>query len=109
MPAALGGDKVEAFSAGSKPSGIVNPDAIAVMKETGIDISKQSSKGFADLPVQDYDYVITMGCLDICPFFPAKEELSWDILDPKGQGIEVFREVRDQIRKQVEVLLTKNS
>lgn len=102
---ALGGDKIEAFSAGSWPSGIVNPEAIAAMKEVGIDISQQSSKGFKDLPRQDLDYVITMGCEDICPFFPAQQELAWDIPDPKGRGPEVFREVRDRIKKQVMELL----
>jgi protein-tyrosine-phosphatase len=104
---ALGGDKVEAYSAGSKPSGVVNPSAIAVMNEVGIDISKQSSKGFKDLPEADFDYVATMGCGDVCPFFPAKEELAWDIPDPKGKGPAFFGTVRDQIKKQVEELISK--
>ena len=104
---ALGGDKIEAYSAGSRPSGIVNPEAIAAMKEIGIDISQQSSKGFKDLPRQDFDYVVTMGCQDICPFFPAKQELAWDIPDPKGRDSEVFREIRDMIKAQVKTLLTK--
>ena len=102
---ALGGDKIEAFSAGSRPSGMVNPEAIAVMNEIGIDVSQQNSKGFKDLPRQDFDYVVTMGCQDVCPFFPAKQELAWDIPDPKGRGPEVFREVRDRIKKQVIELL----
>jgi arsenate reductase (thioredoxin) len=102
----LGGDKVEAYSAGSRPSGVVNPEAIAAMKEVGIDISQQTSKGFKDLPRQDLDYVVTMGCQDVCPFFPAKQELDWDIPDPKGRGQAVFREVRDLIRSQVLSLLS---
>lgn len=106
---ALGGDRIEVFSAGSRPSGVVNPEAIAAMKEVGIDISQQTSKGFKDLPRQDFDYVVTMGCQDVCPFFPAKQELAWDIPDPKGRGPADFREVRDQIRRQVKDLLTKIS
>lgn len=100
----LFGDKIEAYSAGSKPSGIVNPDAIKVMAEIGIDISGQKSKGFNDLPIKEFDYVITMGCQDSCPFFPAKEHLDWQIEDPKGKGIDVFRRVRDEIGKKVKEL-----
>jgi arsenate reductase len=103
----LGGDLIEAYSAGSKPSGVVNPDAIAVMKEAGLDISDARSKGFAALPVQDFDFVVTMGCQDICPFFPAREELTWDIPDPKGKGLVVFREVRDLIESRVKELLIR--
>jgi protein-tyrosine-phosphatase len=104
---ALGGDKFEVYSAGSRPSGVVNPEAIAAMKEVRIDISRQCSKGFKDLPRQDLDYVVTMGCQDVCPFFPAKQELAWDIPDPKGRGAEFFRMVRDQIKSQVAQLLLK--
>ncbi|HVN66875.1 MAG TPA: arsenate reductase ArsC [Candidatus Sulfotelmatobacter sp.] len=103
----LGGDKIEAFSAGSKPSGTVDPDAIVVMKEVDIDISQARSKGFADLPVQDYDYAVTMGCEDVCPFFPAREELIWDIPDPKGRDLIVFRTVRDEIKRQVAALIKR--
>jgi len=103
----LGGDKVEAFSAGSRPSGVVKPEAIAVMKEIGIDLSGARSKGFNDLPVHDYDYVVTMGCQDVCPFFPAREELAWDIPDPSGQELMVFRRARDEIKRQVEALINK--
>jgi arsenate reductase len=93
--------KIEALSAGSKPSGNVNETAIEVMKEAGIDISQQRSKGFNELPEKTFDYVITMGCGDVCPFVPAKKRIEWDILDPKGKPIEVFRETRDIIKKKV--------
>jgi arsenate reductase len=105
----LGGGLIEVFSAGSRPSGVINPEAIAAMKEVGIDISQQCSKGFKDLPRQGLDYVVTMGCQDVCPFFPAKEEFVWDIPDPKGQGPEFFRTVRDQIKNQVVQLLLEIS
>ncbi|HOU36103.1 MAG TPA: arsenate reductase ArsC [Candidatus Omnitrophota bacterium] len=68
---ALGSEIVEAYSAGSHPAFRINPDAIKVMQEAGIDISGQRCKGFKDLTVRDFDYVVTMGCDDICPFVPA--------------------------------------
>ena len=100
-----GVDAVAVYSAGSKPSGKVNPDAIAVMEEIGIDISSQRSKGFADLPVPDVDVIVTMGCEQTCPAFPAKERVGWSIEDPKGRGPETFRRVRDDIRAKVTELL----
>jgi arsenate reductase len=94
-------DRIEVFSAGSHPSGKVDPDAIEVMKEKEIDISKQISKGFLNLPHKNFDYLVTMGCEDICPFVPAEKTIHWQIPDPKGKPIEIFREVRDQIKRQV--------
>lgn len=104
-----GGDEFEVFSAGSKPSGIVNPDAIKVMKEAGINISGQSSKGFESLPYHRFDYIVTMGCQDTCPYFPAQKKVEWQIEDPKGKGLEVFRKVRDEIGKKVKELLNERT
>lgn len=101
----LGEGKVQAFSAGSKPSGKVNPLAIAVMQEKGIDISKNLSKGFFDLPERDFDFVITLGCSDTCPFFPAQQHIEWKIDDPKGKDIDFFRKVRDNIEEKVKEFL----
>ena len=89
---------LEAYSAGSKPSGIINPGALEVMREFGIDISKQKSKGFSDLPIKIFDYVITLGCKDICPFVPADKHIEWEIDDPKGKDLDFFRKVRDEIK-----------
>ncbi len=97
--------RIEAYSAGSKPSGKVNEIAIQVMKEAGIDISKQRSKGFDELHEKAFDYVITMGCGDVCPFVPAKKRIEWDIADPQGKPIEAFRETRDEIEKKVQELI----
>ena len=102
----FGKGRVEAFSAGSRPSGKINQTAVEVMKEIGVDISKQGSKGFDALPYKEFDLLITMGCGDECPFVPAKKRIDWQIRDPKGQSIEVFREVRDQIREKVLNLLS---
>lgn len=102
---ALGKDIVEAYSAGSKPSGKVNPMAIEVMREIDIDISGQKSKGFAELPIKNFDYVITLGCKDVCPFVSAKEHIEWQISDPKGKDTKFFRNVRDAIKCKVEELV----
>jgi arsenate reductase (thioredoxin) len=101
----LGGGLISAYSAGSRPSGKINPEAIKVMREAGIDISSQSSKGFDQLPVREFDYVITLGCRDACPFVPAKEHIDWNIADPKGENVEFFRKVRDDIADKVKELL----
>lgn len=98
---ACGGDLFEAYSAGSNPSGEVNPVAVKVMREEEIDISAQRSKGFKDLPGKDFDILVSMGCGDLCPFFPASEHIRWDIENPGGKDISVFRRVRDEIKGKV--------
>ena len=94
----------ESYSAGSKPSGKIDPLAIEVMKEAGIEILSQRSKGFNDLGVKEFDMVITLGCGDVCPFVPAKEHIEWKIDDPKGKEIGIFRIVRDHIKKNIKKL-----
>ena len=91
----------EPYSAGSKPSGKVDPMAVEVMKEAGIDISSQKSKGFNDLSIKEFDMAITLGCSDVCPFVLAKEHVEWKIDDPKGKDIGFFRIARDQIKDRV--------
>jgi arsenate reductase (thioredoxin) len=97
----LGGDEVEAFSAGSRPSGVVNPKAIAAMKELGYDLSTHGSKSLDDLPKGEFDYVATMGCGDACPWIPAKHRADWSIPDPKHMEPDEFRAVRNLIRSWV--------
>jgi len=96
---------IQGFSSGSKPSGIVNPMAIKVLKEKDIDISNADSKGFDQLSVRDFDYIVTMGCKDVCPFVPGKQKIDWQIPDPKNKDIDFFRTVRDIIEKQVQELI----
>lgn len=100
-----GGDKLEAWSAGSRPSGKVNLSAMSMMKEKGIDLSQHSSKGIEDLPSMRWDYVVTMGCGDACPFVSARAKLDWDIPDPVGLPLAEFRKVRDQIEQQVRAFI----
>lgn len=97
--------KFKAYSAGSKPSGVVNPIAIEVMKEIGIDISQNKSKSFDELTGIEFDYVVTMGCGDVCPFYPAKEKIDWNIEDPKGKPKEVFIKVRNDIENKIKTLV----
>ncbi|MBI3584484.1 MAG: arsenate reductase ArsC [Nitrospinae bacterium] len=98
-------EAISVYSAGSRPSGDINPMAVDVMEEKGIDISNQKSKGLDALSRDDFDFVITMGCGDNCPTVSAKKMIEWQIKDPKGASIEVFREVRDEIEKKVLELL----
>jgi protein-tyrosine-phosphatase len=96
-----GGDAVEAFSAGSRPSGVVNPKAVAAMQEIGYDLSAHGSKALGDLPSVEFDFAITMGCGDACPHVRAKRRADWAIPDPKHLAPDEFRAVRDLIRDHV--------
>ena len=103
----LGGDRVEAYSAGSRPSGVVNPKAVQAMAELGYDLTKHDSKSLDDLPKGEFDFVATMGCGDACPNIPAKTRDDWAIPDPKHLPPEEFREVRDLIRSKVAAALER--
>jgi arsenate reductase (thioredoxin) len=100
-----GGNEVEAFSAGSRPSGRVNPKAIEAMKELGYDLSRHTSKSLSDIPDIEYDLVATMGCGDECPLVRAKRHEDWDIPDPKNLDMDEFRQVRDLISTKVKTAL----
>jgi protein-tyrosine-phosphatase len=100
-----GGDRVEAYSAGSRPSGGVNPKAIDAMRELGYDLTTHHSKSLADLADIDFDVAVTMGCGDECPFLKARRRLDWNIPDPRDMPPEEFREVRDLIEAKVKELL----
>jgi arsenate reductase len=102
---AFGQGKVEVYSAGSRPSSQIDPLVIEVMKEKGIDLTAKRPKGLNDLPPIEMDYLVTMGCEETCPAIPAKKIIEWEIPDPKGKSIDVFREVRDLIEDKVRNLL----
>lgn len=102
----LGGENVEAYSAGSKPSGVVNPKAVTAMKELGYDLSVHDSKSLKEVEqYAPFDAVITMGCGDACPWMPAKKFIDWEIPDPKHMDPREFNSVRDMIREKVKGLL----
>ncbi len=102
-----GQGKVEAHSAGSRPSGRVNPKAIESMRELGYDLGAHRSKSFADLAGIDFDVAVTMGCGDQCPNLAAKRREDWSIPDPRDLPPERFREVRDLIEIKVQELLAR--
>lgn len=102
-----GGAGVEAHSAGSRPSGRVNPRAIAAMKERGYDLAAHASKSFADLPPGPFDAAVTMGCGDACPNVPARIREDWEIPDPRDLPDAEFRAVRDLIESRVKELLAR--
>lgn len=104
---ALSGDAVEVRSAGSMPAEQINPVAVAAMLELGIDIREQLPKVLTPEAVQASDAVITMGCGDVCPYFPGKRYEDWALDDPAGQGIESVRPIRDDIRARVLKLMNK--
>ena len=100
-----GGGRAEAHSAGSRPSGRVNPKAVEAMREKGYDLTMHASKSLDDLPDLEWDAAITMGCGDECPLLRAKRRDDWKIPDPKHMPPEQFREVRDLIERNVKQLL----
>jgi len=101
----LGGTDVEAYSAGSRPSGQINPKAIASMRELGYDLATHTSKSLTAIPAVEYDFVATMGCGDECPYVRTKRREDWDIPDPKDMEAKEFRVVRDLIGVKVNAVL----
>jgi protein-tyrosine-phosphatase len=102
---ALAGDAVEVRSAGSAPADQVNPSAVEAMNEVGIDITDQKPKILTPEASEASSVVITMGCGDVCPYFPGQRHEDWELDDPAGQGLDAVRVIRDDIRKRVETLV----
>ncbi|MBW2281994.1 MAG: arsenate reductase ArsC [Deltaproteobacteria bacterium] len=101
-----GGDAIEAWSAGSAPSGVVNAKTIAAMRELGYDLAAHRSQSLAELPDVEFDALVTMGCGDACPHVAARRRYDWAIPCPKEMAEPEFREVRDEIARRVRELLT---
>jgi arsenate reductase len=104
---ALAGDDIQVRSAGTIPADRVNQVAVEAMREVGIDLTTATPKILTDQAVQASDVVITMGCGDSCPFYPATRYLDWPLADPAGQGIDAVRPIRDAIRANVEALIAE--
>ncbi|MBA4066930.1 MAG: arsenate reductase ArsC [Isosphaera sp.] len=100
-----GGDTVEAFSAGSRPSGRVNPKAVEAMRQVGHDLTAHTSKGLDEFNGREFDAAVTMGCGDECPLVVARRRVDWKIPDPKELPPGRFNEVRDLIERKVKELL----
>jgi protein-tyrosine-phosphatase len=101
----LAQDRVTVLSAGSAPGESLNPSAVSVMAEEGIDIASEVPQLLSVDSVKASDVVITMGCGDACPIFPGKRYEDWVLEDPAGQDLERVRVIRDDIRHRIEVLL----
>jgi protein-tyrosine-phosphatase len=101
-----GAGRVAAYSAGSRPSGRVNPRAVEFMKEVGYDLRTHHSKALAELPAGEFEVVVGMGCGDeACPRVKARRHEEWGIPDPREMPPDKYREVRDQIERKVKDLL----
>jgi protein-tyrosine-phosphatase len=103
----LGGDRVQVRSAGSEPVETVNPAAVAAMAEVGIDLRDAAPKLLATDAVREADVIVTMGCGDACPVFPAKRYEDWELEDPAGKDLVTVRAIRDEIERRVRALLAE--
>ncbi len=103
----LSGGRVEVLSAGSEPKDWINPVAVQVMAEEGIDIANEQPKILTTEAAKESDVVITMGCGDTCPIFPGKRYEDWDLTDPAGRPVEEVRPIRDEIKQRVQNLLAE--
>jgi protein-tyrosine-phosphatase len=101
----LAGSDAVAWSGGSEPADAINPTAVAVMAEIGIDIASEFPKPWTGEVVHAADVVVTMGCGDACPYYPGKRYEDWQLDDPAGQSIEAVRPIRDEIGRRVVALL----
>lgn len=102
----LGAHIMNPYSAGSNPANEINPVVKQCMEEIGVEIPNQKPKGFKDLNVEVFDFVVNMGCGDVCPFYPSKEYITWNIPDPKDKPIEEVRKIRDMIREKILELIS---
>ena len=109
MAAALlahrGGDRVRVRSAGSEPAEVVSPAVVVVMRELGLELSRERPKALADEAVREADVVVTMGCGDACPVYPGKRYEDWELEDPAGKDLATVRRIRNEIDARVRDLL----
>ncbi len=101
-----GKDVIESYSAGSRESDKVNEKAIKSMQKVGYDLDAHKSKSLNDIPDIEYDFAITMGCGDECPYVIAKQRQDWAIPDPKNMNNQQFDKVRDFIKEKVLLLIS---
>lgn len=101
----LAEDRAMAWSAGPEPGEEVNPAAVDAMQERGLDISGEFPKPWTDEIIQAADLVVTVGCRDTCPIFPATRYLDWGLEDPTSPSLSTFRPIRDKIEQHVRELL----
>jgi arsenate reductase len=97
--------KAQALSAGTQPADRVHPEVVAAMAEVGLDVSQARPQRLTAELAQGAAILVTMGCGDECPFVPGARLLDWPLSDPKGQGADAVRAIRDEVRERVEGLV----
>jgi arsenate reductase (thioredoxin) len=98
-----------AISAGTHPAEHVHPVVVDVMREVGIDLSHAKPQKLTAELAEQAEMLITMGCGDECPYVPGLRRDDWPLPDPKGQGIESVRMIRDDIKARVLKLIEQES
>jgi protein-tyrosine-phosphatase len=101
----IAGDRVDVFTGGSEPGDALNPVVVAAMAEVGVDIRQEFPKPWTDEVVRAVDTVVAMGCGDVCPIYPGKSYVNWDLNDPEGMSLDGVRQVRDELRNRVQGLV----
>ncbi len=101
----IAGDSIRVLSAGSEPADQINPVAVSVMDELGIDIRANTPQLLDVDQVRSSDVVITMGCGDVCPVFPGTRYEDWELRDPAGQDLDTVRQIRDEIKARIDALI----
>jgi arsenate reductase (thioredoxin) len=99
--------RVDVCSAGSEPGSELNPSVVAVLRERGLDLSREFPKPLTDEAARDADVVVTMGCGDTCPYYPGKRYVDWELTDPAGLPVEEVRPIVDEIDQRVQALLAE--
>ena len=98
---------VQAVSAGTDPAARVHPEVVDVMRELGIDLSAAKPQKLTPELAQQADLLVTMGCGDKCPHVPGLRIEDWPLEDPKGQALDKVREIRDDVRRRIDHLLSR--
>ena len=104
----MAGDRVHVRTAGSRPSGQVDPLVVEVLDEIGVPVVAEFPKPLTDEVVQAADFVVTMGCGDACPIYSGRRYMDWPVADPIGQPLEGVRLIRDDIAARLKVLVPRN-
>ena len=100
--------KAHAISAGTEPGNRVHPEVAEAMREVGIDLAGVVPRKLTDDLARQAQVLVTMGCRDACPLVPGARVEDWPLLDPKGQPLEIVRQIRDDIRAKVEDLIARD-
>lgn len=97
----------QALSAGTAPAAHVHPEVVEVMRELGVDLADRTPRLLTRELAEQADLIITMGCGDQCPYIPDKRYIDWELPDPAGRRIEQVREIRDEISRRIDRLLSE--